>query len=296
MRRAAKRHRLLIGCFVACLVRPVSGSDSTWEVSAVSADAPSVVERAARARELGHLGLAAYAERRWGDALRYFTDAEAWMHSPVFVLYMARCQQELGAIDRARALYHQAAEEPLGDEAPAAWREAQASAGAALQDLDASYGASQEEAAPPEPPSAESEGPGRAAPNTSSPTGPSSPSSPRPSSVSLSLDDELPPYRFGAYTALGVGVVGLATGVVAGSMAWSQAAEIKSRCDGTSCLASDEARAQDTRRLAHVATVGFVVAATGAVVGITLWLLPSTSERGLAVRVGPAAASITGRF
>jgi len=79
--------------------RPSPPHDSAPHVSPTSetptSEAPPL-ERAEAARERGHLGLAAYAEGRWRAALDHFTAAERWMHSPVFVLYAARCHQKLG--------------------------------------------------------------------------------------------------------------------------------------------------------------------------------------------------------
>lgn len=281
---------VVVGLFLCCLVRPASAREPDDGLPADSTEVRSVAERAALARERGHLGLAAFAEERWGDALQHFAEAERWMHSPVFVLYMARCQQELGATELARELYRKAAEEPLSEDSPAVWHEAQASARAALGAWEAS------EPRQAEPLAADRSGGGDETDRRAAQKGESSAPPPAGRLFREISTEPVPPYRYGAYAAFGAGVIGLTVGTVAGSLAWSQAKDIKQRCDGTSCLTSDEDRAHDVRRLAHVATVGFVVAATGAAAGITLWLLPAAEERNVALRVEPTSASITGRF
>lgn len=290
MKEPVRRIPLFVGLFSSCLVRPVMGSEPETALHSPEVEARSVGERADLARRQGHLGLAAYAEGRWQEALRHFTEAERWMHSPVFVLYMARCQQELGAVELARELYRKAAEEPLSDDAPDVWRDAQASAQAALEALEAPE-SQQAEQSTIDPNAGEDEAKQKEAKWEQAPAPP-----PAHSLLGEHPTERVPPYRYGAYVALGAGALGLAVGTVAGSLAWSQAEDIKQRCHGTSCLVSDEAKAHEVRRLAHVATVGFVVAATGAAVGITLWLLPVPGERNVALRVEPTSASITGRF
>src|SRR5690606_866970 len=104
------------------------------------------------------------------------------------------------------------------------------------------------------------------------------------------------PYRTGAYAAFGVGLTGVVVGSLAGSLAWSKAHEVRARCEGSRCLPDDEPEAHEARRLAHVATAGFVGAATGALAGITLWLLPVPSGHDVAVSLSPTRASLRATF
>ena len=248
--------------------------------------------RAELAREQGHLGLAAYAEGRWRTALHHFEAAESRMHSPVFVLYAARCHHQLGDLEAARRSYERVVTERWPDQAPTAWSEARDSARQELAALPGATASAAEDAAPagervdPEPANTVAQPPHVDDPALRAAT---------PPYLSVVRKPEYP-YRTGAYAAFGVGLAGLVAGTVAGTLAWSKASEIRSRCDGTSCLASDEPHAHDARRLGHVATTGFVVAATGAVAGITLWLLPAASERPVSVSISPARASLRATF
>jgi hypothetical protein len=81
-----------------------------------SADADAVA--------LGHAGLDAFQAGRWATAYDTFQRAERLSHSPVFVLFMARCRRNAGALNAARVLYLQIAGEPLQGSAPDSWRAA----------------------------------------------------------------------------------------------------------------------------------------------------------------------------
>jgi len=280
--------------------------DSAPHVSPTSetptSEAPPL-ERAEAARERGHLGLAAYAEGRWRAALDHFTAAERWMHSPVFVLYAARCHQKLGQPQRARELYARVLEEPWPENIPPAWAEARQSAARELSELTTSD----------EPTDAAPHAPRADAPRGDTPReqrrrGPAARSDASRGPVPLNSQDLLlaappaarteptRPYRTGAYAAFGVGLTGFVVGSLAGSLAWSKAHEVRARCEGSRCLPDDEPEAHEARRLAHVATAGFVVAATGALAGITLWLLPVPSGHDVSVSLSPTRASLRATF
>jgi hypothetical protein len=89
------------------------------------------------ALELGREALELYNQQRWVDAYERFERAEREVHSPAFVLYMARAQSKLGAPARARDLYRRVIDEPLGADAPDAWREAQEEARAEIDAVQA---------------------------------------------------------------------------------------------------------------------------------------------------------------
>jgi hypothetical protein len=85
--------------------------------------APSDDPRA-RALELGREGVDLYNQERFVEANERFERAERLVHSPVFLVYMARCKVRLKALLAARALYRRALGEALPSDAPDAWREA----------------------------------------------------------------------------------------------------------------------------------------------------------------------------
>lgn len=94
--------------------------------------AESQPDSGAQAIELGRAGLEAYQKATWEVAHAQFAEAERLVHSPVFVLYMARCKRNLGHLLGARELYRAAAQEHLPPDAPAPWSQAVASAHAEL--------------------------------------------------------------------------------------------------------------------------------------------------------------------
>jgi hypothetical protein len=88
-----------------------------------------------QAIESGRAALAAYAEGLWQEAYTRFAAAESIVHSPVFVLYMARCRRNQGQLLEARELFKNLVREAMPADAPAPWRQAAASAHAELGTL-----------------------------------------------------------------------------------------------------------------------------------------------------------------
>ena len=82
--------------------------------------------------ELGRRGLSAYSRGEFAQALRDFSAAEELAHSPVFLLFMARCHRALNELVQARALFQRVAAEQLERSAPTPWHHAVASAHAEL--------------------------------------------------------------------------------------------------------------------------------------------------------------------
>src|SRR5262245_45324754 len=107
---------------------PPATEPPATEPPAEPADSP---ERA-RALELGRQGLAHYNERRWVDAYERFERAEALVHSPVFVLYMARSKRELRELKNARVLYERIAA-PAEPNEPETWQVARREAESELE-------------------------------------------------------------------------------------------------------------------------------------------------------------------
>jgi hypothetical protein len=88
----------------------------------------------AQAIELGKNAIELYHGGNYHLALERFRSAERIRHSPVFVLYLARCSRSLGRLLEARAYYERTAAEVV-DRAPAAWKSARDEARLELAEL-----------------------------------------------------------------------------------------------------------------------------------------------------------------
>ena len=82
----------------------------------------------AGARVAATEGVKASTEKRWADAADLFTRAESLVHSPVHLLYLARAQEKLGHLVKARENYMRVIRERVSADSPEAFRQAQASA------------------------------------------------------------------------------------------------------------------------------------------------------------------------
>jgi hypothetical protein len=85
------------------------------------------------------LGKDALERFRQGDfraALQGFERADQLAHSPVFVLYMARCRRALDELLEARRLYERLAAEEIPPGAPAPWQQAKDDGKAEQAELD----------------------------------------------------------------------------------------------------------------------------------------------------------------
>src|SRR5450432_244359 len=82
----------------------------------------------AGARVAATEGVKASNEKRWADAADLFARAESLVHSPVHLLYLARAQDKLGKLVKARENYNRIIRERLTAEAPDAFRQAQTAA------------------------------------------------------------------------------------------------------------------------------------------------------------------------
>jgi len=86
----------------------------------------------ATAVDLGEHGLRRFQAGRWSEALELFRRANAAVHAPTLVLYMARCHARLGDLATAYRLYRTVTREQLAADAPLQFRTAQ---GMAAQEL-----------------------------------------------------------------------------------------------------------------------------------------------------------------
>ncbi len=101
-----------------------SNAEPTPHESAEGPAPADELERSERALRAGHGGLEHFRAGDFLAAYESFDQADRLMHSPVFSLYMARCQERLGRLIDARALLQNLSEEALPEEAPATWTKA----------------------------------------------------------------------------------------------------------------------------------------------------------------------------
>ncbi len=81
-----------------------------------------------------------YDQGNWTEALTLFEQAEAKAHSPVLLLYAARCHRNLGHLVRAREVYQRVATEQLAPNAPEPFKAAQRDAKGDLEALEPRIG------------------------------------------------------------------------------------------------------------------------------------------------------------
>ena len=93
-------------------------------------------EDRAGARTLATEGAKAFAAQRWSDAVDLFTRAEALLHAPPHLLFLARARVKLGQLVLAREMYTKIVRENIAPTAPAAFLEAQTAARAELPALE----------------------------------------------------------------------------------------------------------------------------------------------------------------
>ncbi len=100
-----------------------------------------------------------------------------------------------------------------------------------------------------------------------------------------------------AYAAFGVGAAGLTVGGVAGLLAYTNASDVASRCDGARCLASDQGKADTASTLTTVSRVAFAVGAVGVGAGLAIIFLRDDSKEGagqVGLYVGPGTVGVEG--
>jgi hypothetical protein len=104
------------------------------------------------------------------------------------------------------------------------------------------------------------------------------------------------------YTAIGVGVVGLAAGAITGLATLSRASQLANDCPRkTSCPAEDQSVIDEGRALGTASTVTFAVGGAALVTGVVLVVVgrrtaPPTRSGALTPLVGPNAVLLRGTF
>lgn len=261
---------------------------------------------AARAVELGRLGRTRFDAEDWAGALAAFEEAESLVHSPVFVLHMARCELRLGHADRARALYRSVAEEELPADAPVQWKNAQTEARAELPLVAPPPEPPKPDPQPPDPqppdprhPDAQQLEPQPPAPVPALPT-PPPPLAPQPAAT----PDEMSTFATIAIVLTTVGGAGVVAGAIAGGVALDRSASARDACEArrradarASCadLADDH---DGATTLAHASTGLLVGGSAALVAGVVMLLLaprPESEER-VSVTALPHGIGVVLRF
>lgn len=287
-----------------------------------------------QARSLGREGVALYNQGRWKEAHDKLREADRLHHAPTLVLYMARCQRNLGKLLGARDAFESIANESLPKNAPEQFRDAKETAVRELEvlrrqipsvmvtvrDLPGAAVSIDGDAVKPEAlarpieldpgwhvVSAEAAGGAKAQANVTLEEGESAvpvelrpaaaqPAKPRKPKKSGDEGDDGASLLAPALVSFVLGAAGLAVGIATGVMARSKADEVKSRCNGEHCLERDAELANDAKTFAHVSTAGFVVAGVGIAAGVVLLLVPVGGDAKTALAVRPDGFEILGSF
>jgi hypothetical protein len=106
-------------------------------VTAAHAGDAAALDPNEAAIEKGRQGVALYDQGEHAAALALFEEAERLYHSPVLVVYAARCNRKLDRLLAARALYQSVLDEAIADGAPKPWKQARADAAVEMAELAA---------------------------------------------------------------------------------------------------------------------------------------------------------------
>jgi len=95
----------------------------------------------------------------------------------------------------------------------------------------------------------------------------------------------------------GVGVVGLAVGVITGLMAGSSHSSLTNECNGNSCPTSAQSDLDSFHSMKTISTIGYVVGAVGLIgAGVLYFTTGKTSAPTTGVWIGPTSVGLGGRF
>lgn len=259
----------------------------------------------ARALALGHEAIGLYNKGNWADARAKFEEAERLAHSPVFMLYLARCARNAGDLAAASETYRRLASETVPQDAPAPWAAAVESAKQELPEVDkriaAATSASASASAPP-PSSASAPSASASAPApTGSATGTTAPpgTSPSPSaSASSPPVGREPGPLYPGVVALGAGAVGVGAGIGLFAHALSIASGINARCPDR---CPEELPNRNTAvAFADGATAAFVIGGAALAAGLVLVIVRPggrpAAQGSLSVQPGVGSLRISGSF
>lgn len=297
--------RLLVACLVAALSF----------VAAASAAEPSDEERE-RALELGRHAVELYNQRRWVDAHDRFEKAEAIVHSPVFVLYMARAKRQLGELSLAKALYERVAHETPPDNAPPPWTDARRDARDELDTLlpliprlsisvhapagatvrlwldDRDLGSEREVALDPGEHRVAAQCEGFAVLRTTvrvakgaqetvslAPSCVAPPPLPSPSSPEpvVLIDD--PSQRYVGISLVAIGGAALAVALVTGPLAVDYAGDLAAACEDLVCPPGEQDDVDTYYDLAHATTASLAIGGAAVLAGVITWVTAPAGSR-----------------
>lgn len=295
-------------------------------ISLPAVAAPTAVELAQEAK-------VHYDRGEWSEALALFQQAETVAHSPVLVLYAARCERNLGKLLAARTLLEKVAAETLPAGAPAPFANAQRDAKVDLEALTARIpkitidrsqapadwiveldGMAVTAASMPVDPGshvvsakdtngerfredvtiAEATTVTVTVLETAQQPAPSPVPAPAPDAPSTETPSSAAELAPGL-TLIGVGSAALAVGIVLRVLAIGKIDDVKSRCVNGSCQRADEAVVDEAVTFETASTVLFIAGGAVAATGIVLVLvLPGSSSTALELR--PTHIGLRGSF
>jgi hypothetical protein len=255
------------------------------------------------ARRLGAEGLELHGQGKFADAYEKLATAEKIVHSPVFVLWMARSKRALGELLAARRAYQRVAAETVAKDTPRNWIDAKADADkelallgariptiAVVLPLGAPAGVKLElDGAPVVERTPSDVDPGKHLVRAV-PVG--RPAVERSVSVEegkrevveieLRTLDVVPPQGRvstdkgsalpGALT-LGIGAVGVAGGAIMGGYALALAGDVKAHCTGNVCPVSYQGKAHDADTLARASTGALIAGGVIGALGVVLLIV-----------------------
>lgn len=247
---------------------------------------------------LGHEAIGLYNKGSWAEARAKFEEAERLTHSPVFVLYLARCARNAGDLAVAREAYRRLVKEVVPKDAPAPWAAAVESGKQELPELERRI--AETSAAPtasaPSPSGTASTAPAGAPAGTAAPSSSAAPGSTGNVSSGPDRGGLAGPQRGSiapGALALGLGAVGVGVGVGLFAHASSIAAGVNERCGGRATCPEELANKNTAVNFADGATGAFIVGAAALAAGVVLVIVrPGGKPATPAVAVQPGFASI----
>ena len=288
----------------------------------VSTHARADDERAT-ARALGEAGLVLYEQQKFAEALKRFEMAEALLHAPTLVLFMARCKRGLGELLAAHALYARVIGDKLGEDADPTFVKAQNEAKSELAELDRAIPAVRITVTGVPEASITVDGrevsdidkPLRLDPGTHEIVATAPGARPARTRVELREDGSVqdvtlalqpkdrqdetgPPAEEGslvpAAVCFGIGGAALVAGIATGIIAIQKFDELKARCVDNRCAPEDEPLKDEVDTFGVISTVGVAVGAAGIVAGIVLAIVRPGGGSAAAgrLRIGPGSVSL----
>ena len=299
-------------------------------LASLTARAQSPAEE--RAVQLGHEALALFEAGDCTSATTRFEEADRLVHSPVFVLYVARCRRKAGQLLAAREDYRRIVAEALPDAAPEPWRMAHADAAAELGALNGHIPALSIVVRAPRlnDVAVRIDGEvvaiaalGRPVPldpgvHKVSAEAPGEPpinreiqlTEDRVEAIELSFGVPVPAPTYVAVpvpakkegslvpglVVLGAAGVALGVGGVAGAVAKLDESSILSHCNGNLCLLSDQGTANTAVTLAGVSTAGFIAGGVLAATGVVLVIVRPGRSSTPSVGLSPQSVTLRVAF